>query len=100
MQMIINTPMNYSVRLDLDYFYKSILIKHPALRGFEKDIIHSIQSPFTIRRSTKDPNVFLFYAIFQNRMICSVIKQTPQYCFLITTYPCDSVKKGEILWQK
>ena len=68
--------------------------------GFEKDIIRSIQSPFTVRKSTKDHNVLLFYAIFQNRMICSVIKQTPEYSFLITTYPCDSVKKGEILWQK
>ena len=100
MQMLIQSPINQTIRLDLHYFYNSILQKHPVLEGNEEMIIRSLESPFTIRRSRQDSNVLLYYGLFQNRMLCSVVKITQDYCFLITSYPCDSVKKGEILWQK
>jgi len=100
MQIYIQTPIGHTIRLDFVYFYKSIILKHPVLLGEEREIIRSIESPFTIRRSSRDPSVVLHYCIFKTRMLCSVIKITETYCFLITSYPCDSVKQGEILWQK
>lgn len=100
MQIYIQSPQGHTIRLDLQYFYNSILIKHPMLNGYENEIIKSQEGPFTIRRSSRDPEVLLHYSIFQNRMLCSVIKITDTYSFLITSYPCDSVKQGEILWQK
>lgn len=100
MQIIIQSPIDQNIRLDLNYFYNSILLKHPFLTGHEKEIFECLESPFTIRRSRHDDSVTLYYSIFQKRMLCSVVKSTEAYSFLITCYPCDSVKKGEILWQK
>ena len=100
MQILIQSPICQTVRLDLSYLYNSILQKHPALNGYEKEIIKSIEMPFTIRRSRHDSTVLLHYSIFEKRLLCSVVKVTEAYSFLITAYPCDSVKKGEVLWQK
>ncbi len=100
MQILIQSPIGQTIRLDLHYFYNSILQKHPTLNGHEKDIINSLESPFTIRRSRHDSDVLLYYSIFENRMLCCVVKTTELYSFLITAYPCDSVKIGEVLWQK
>ncbi len=100
MQIIIQSPIDPNIRFDFNYFYNSILVKHPFLIGHEREIINCLESPFTIRRSRHDQNVTLYYSIFQTRMLCSVVKTTTQYSFLITCYPCDSVKNGEILWLK
>lgn len=100
MQIIIQSPIGMSIRLDLSYLYNTILLKHPALNGYESEIIKSIETPFVIRRSLHDENVLLHYSIFEKRLLCSVIKIAESYSFLITAYPCDSVKKGETLWQK
>jgi len=100
MQLIIQSPIDKNIRLDFNYFYNYILQKHPTLSGKEKEIIRSIEDPFTVRRSIKDPDVFLYYAIYEDRLLCSVVKSNDFYSFLITVYPCDTVKIGEVLWQK
>lgn len=100
MQILIQSPIGHSIRLDLHYFYNSILQKHPVSSGQEEEIIKSLEFPFTIRRSNRDRTVSLYYSIYMNRMLCSVVKTNEQYSFLITSYPCDRVKIGEVLWQK
>ena len=100
MQILIQSPIGMTIRLDLNYFYNTILHKHPVLNGHEGEIIKSLETPFIIRKSLHDDNVILHYSIFEQRLLCSVIKITESYSFLITSYPCDSVKKGETLWQK
>ncbi|MDJ0550184.1 MAG: DUF4258 domain-containing protein, partial [Microcystis sp. M49637_WE12] len=34
------------------------------------------------------------------RWLCAIIRKLNGDGFLITTYPTDAIKEGEILWQK
>ncbi len=42
---------------------------------------------------------FLYYKQ-SDRLYCVVVKHTEKEGFLITAYPVDKVKEGEIVWTK
>ncbi|MGV2391251.1 MAG UNVERIFIED_CONTAM: hypothetical protein LVR29_33330 [Microcystis novacekii LVE1205-3] len=51
--------------------------------------------------NSSDPNVYLFYQLQRpKRWLCAIIRKLNGDGFLITTYPTDAIKEGEILWQK
>jgi len=43
--------------------------------------------------------VFLYYKQ-SDKLYCVVVKHTGKEGFLITAYPVDKVKEGEIVWTK
>ncbi|HEV8711487.1 MAG TPA: DUF4258 domain-containing protein, partial [Candidatus Binatia bacterium] len=73
-------------------------VKHPILEDRLADVIATLTDPQEIRRSTKDPAVFLFYRASAPRFLCVVTRQENGEGFLITAYPTDSFKRGEIVW--
>lgn len=71
------------------------------MHGEEKDVYRTMNDPDEIRRSKKAADIFLFYkCISMNRWICCVVKKIDGEGFLITTYPTDNIKKGEVIWRK
>jgi hypothetical protein len=96
----IETPLGFTVTCTQKYWDFIVQSKHPALRGHLEDVKATLSAPTEIRRSKKDPHVFLFYAAHQTRWICAVTKKSDDTGFLITAYPTDSIKAGESVWKR
>ncbi|MDI6728676.1 MAG: hypothetical protein QMD44_07110 [Thermodesulfovibrionales bacterium] len=95
----IKTPLSIEVRTTAQYWEYLATIKHPVMRNKE-DIVKSVlQMPDEIRQSKVDKDVFLYYKRF-DRLYCVVVKHTGKEGFLITAYPVDKIKEGEIVWTK
>ncbi len=93
------TPLGFSVRTTADY-WALIETKHPKLRGRLTDVAQVLRSPEEIRRSQYDPAIYLFYHTEQRRYLCVVVKRVNGEGFLITAYPCDKIKEGDVIWPK
>jgi hypothetical protein len=59
-----------------------------------------LADPDEVRRSRKDVHVMLFYRGVSPRWLCAVIRREDGSGFLITAYPTDAVKAGEVIWTK
>lgn len=72
------------------------------MKSNEKTVQKTLVDPTQIRRSRKDANVLLFYRKDKpDRWICAVAKKLDEnHGFLITTYPTDAIKEGELIWHK
>jgi hypothetical protein len=95
------TPLGFSVHTTSAYWEMITKIKHPVMAGHLDDVKETLEKPDEIRVSKRDPNVYLFYrAIESRRWICVVAKDESGSGFVITTYPTDAIKEGELIWQK
>ncbi len=95
------TPLNCSIRVTVAYWNIITQIKHPIMNGQEAAVQATLTQPDQIRRSRSDSNVYLFYKLQrEKRWLCAVIRQLNGEGFLITTYPNDAIKEGEIVGQK
>ena len=67
----------------------------------KEDIVQKIlDNPQEIRKSTIDKDVYLYYGQ-KDRFYCVVAKHlTDRQGFLITAYPVDKIKEGEVIWTK
>jgi hypothetical protein len=93
------TPLGFSVRTTVDY-WALIEAKPPKLRGRLSEVAQALRFPEEIRQSQYDPAVYLFYRADQRRYLCAVVKRVNGEGFLITAYPCDKIKEGEVIWPK
>lgn len=78
---------------------------HPEMRHQHEAIALTLKTPDMIVRSNTDATVALYYRFFETtpvtqKHLCVVVKAKQDDPFVITVYFTDSVKKGEILWQK
>jgi hypothetical protein len=95
------TPLGFRVRVSRAYWELIVTIKHPAMVGREKDVQVTLQQPSEIRQSKSDLAVYLFYKPERiGRWVCAVAKQLDGNGFLITAYPTDAIKEGELIWPK
>ena len=95
----VKTPIGIEVRTTVLYWEYLITFKHTAMKGKE-DIVKSVlQMPDEIRQSKMDNNVFLYYKQF-DRLYCVVARHTEMEGFLITAYPIDKVKEGDVIWTR
>jgi hypothetical protein len=95
----VSTLLGFSVRTTTDY-WALIEAKHPKLRGRLSDVAQVLRVPEEIRRSQHDLAVYLFYRADQRRYLCAVVKRMNGEGFLITAYPCDKIKEGDVIWPK
>ena len=93
----VKTPLSVIVRTTKPYWDYLIEKKHPPMEGKEKIVIETLSQPQEIRRSSVDTDVYLYYKQF-DRLYCVVAKHQGPKGFLITAYPADKVKEGEIIW--
>ena len=89
------TPTGASIICPADW-WDTILAKYPVLAGRQADVMNAIASPSEIRESRWDPLVWLCYGSFQERLLCVVVR--PDAGLLITAYPTDAVKQGDVVW--
>ncbi len=93
----IPTPLHIEVRTTGSYWNYLITIKHPVMRGKEDIVKTVLQLPDEIRQSRTDKEVFLYYKQF-DRLYCVVARHSGTEGFLITAYPTDKVKEGDVIW--
>ena len=97
----VDTPLGFRVRVTVEYWDVIVNIKHPVMAFRENDVKATLKDPDEIRLSKKDPNVYLFYKPERiGRWVCAVTKRLNGEGFLITTYPTDAIKEGELIWHK
>lgn len=92
------TPLGFLVRCTTEWWEYVSTIKHPILADRQDDVIATLVQPLEVRRSTKDSVVLLFYRAVFPRFLRVVIREENNEGFLITAYPTDSLKKGELVW--
>ncbi len=78
---------------------------HPEMSNQLNRITETLSKPDKIVRSKTDPDVELFYRFYDttpvtSKFLCLVVKFVPTNNFIITAYYTDTVKKGDLLWQK
>ena len=97
----VTTPLDFTVRVTVNYWDLIVTIKHPVMAGLYRDVKEALENPEQIRVSRSDPKVFLFYKIQRpGRWICAVAKRLDGEGFLVTAYPTDAIKEGEYIWPK
>jgi hypothetical protein len=95
-----NTPLGFSVRCTAAYWRFVVSEKHPVMVGREDNVQRVLAEPDVVRRSRQDPQVYLFYRQERSRWLCAVVRRENASGFLITTYPTDVIKAGEIVWKR
>jgi hypothetical protein len=93
-------PLNFTVRTSEEYWQK-LIIKHPDIADLEAEVKQALNSPDEIRRSSRDPNLLLFYLTLQEKgWVVAVARRLNGDGFLITAYQTDAIKEGETLWHR
>ena len=87
------------IRTTKDYWEYLIDKKHPLMKGKEGIVKEILVNPDEIRRSLIDEKVHLYYKQM-DRLYCVAVKYVNGEGFLITAYPTDKVREGEIIWTK
>jgi len=88
------------VRTGTAYWEYLVSVRHPVLRGRVADIIRTLAEPEQVRKSRKDPSVYLFYRSEPGRWLCAVARRLGALGFLVTAYPTDSIKVGGTVWTR
>jgi hypothetical protein len=95
------TPLGFRVRVTRAYWEVIITVKHPVMAGREDAVKDTLQNPGEIRQSKSDFAVYLFYKPERiGRWACAVARRLDGDGFLITAYPTDAIKEGELVWPK
>ena len=79
--------------------------EHPEMENQLNSIALTLIEPDRIIRSRTDDEVELYYRLFETtpvtrKHLCIVVKAPGADSFIITVYFTDSVKKGDVLWEK
>ncbi len=93
------TPLDIEVRTTIGYWQYLIDIKHPVMKNKEALVKNTLKNPDEIRQSKIDKEIFLYYKKF-DKLYCIVAKHTNSHGFLITAYPTDKIKEGDLIWKK
>jgi hypothetical protein len=79
--------------------------EHPEMADQLPRVAEALANPDLIVRSRTDETVELFYKHYPltpvtEKFLCVVLKILPDDRFIITAYYTDTIKRGEILWEK
>ena len=97
----VDTPVGFRVRTTRRYWDFLSTTKRAVMAGRENDVMEALGEPDEVRRSRSDPDAFLFYrAERPGRWLCVVAKRLDGGGFVITAYPTDAIKRGELVWRK
>ena len=78
---------------------------HPEMSNQIAKVQETMSNPDIIVRSRTDPEVVMFYRHYgvtpvADKHLCVVVKSTTEDLFIITAFFTDSIKRGEVLWEK
>lgn len=92
------TPLGFHVHCTVAYWQRKIVVDHPVMAGRVDAVVQALSKPVEVRLSRTDTSVYLFYTAHDKRFVCAVARRTNGDGFLITAYPTDKMKVGEIIW--
>ena len=93
----VDTPLGFAVHCTVAYWRFIVSDKHPIMAGREDEVQRILADPDVVRRSRQDPEVYLFYREEKSQWLCAVVRRENASGFLITTYPTDVIKIGEMV---
>lgn len=95
------TPLGFRVHTTRAYWELIVTVKHPIMKGHEKEVQDILEKPAQVRQSRSDPAVYLFYRPEHGGYwVCAVAKRLDGEGFLITAYPTEAVKEGVQVWPR
>jgi hypothetical protein len=97
---IVMTPLGLRVVCTAQDWGRIIEEKHSPMRGQQGEVVEALAHPDEIRRSQSDPAVVLFYRRSGRRWVSAVVSSSQPAFRLLTAYPTDQIKKGELRWRK
>jgi hypothetical protein len=73
--------------------------------GKESCVSEALSEPDEVRLSNQDEHVRLYYRWYNtsdidSKFICIVVKMLENDAFVITAYPADRIKQGDLVWRK
>ena len=96
----IKSALNKQIRTTQSYWQKITIVKHPSIKGKEKEASEVLKSPDIIRVSNSDKKVFLYYKKYLKNYLCVVVKHENGKGFIITVYMTNKIKEGKQIWTK
>lgn len=102
--LLIHDLWNRTIRLT-DERLGHLETDHPEMRAQVTKIVETLSDPDRIIRSTTDAQVEMFYKHYSStpvttKFLCVVLKVLVDDNFIITSYFTNTVKKGEVIWEK
>lgn len=94
------TPLGFRVLCSAETWSRITTIKHPPMRDRLADVERTLADPDEVRRSVNDADVLLFHRRMPPRWVCAVVRRSADVGYLITAYPADRIKRGDLLWTK
>ncbi len=81
------------------------ILEHPEMKEMIKFIKETLFRPQQVVQSLSDKDARLYYRFYigtkvGNKYLCVVVKIVKYEAFILTAYLTDSIKKGEIIWQR
>ena len=80
-----------------------IVNEHPEVKQYRNRIGEVLVSPDYVKKSSRDPDVFLYYKffedIFMGKYILIATKKGLR-SFVLTCYITDTIKKGVTIWER
>lgn len=78
---------------------------HPEMVGQVDKVAETLSQPETVVRSRTDSEAELFYRHYLmtpvgEKYMCVVAKVRVDDVFILTAYFTDTIKKGDVLWEK
>jgi hypothetical protein len=70
------------------------------MRGLEEYVKKTLVDPLEVRRSRRDPSVYMYYRPWWDKLICVVAKLLNDEGFIITAYPTRRMAPGDTVWQR
>lgn len=98
--LAVETPIGVHVVCSAARWRLIVSVKHPVMERRLEDVAETLAAPEEIRRSVQDESVVLFYRRDERRWTCAVVKRLDGVGFLITCYPTDRIKSGDVLWRR
>lgn len=94
------TPLGFRVVCSREQWERIATVKHPPMRERLDDVVRTLSEPDEVRRSVGDRDVVLLHRRIAPRWVCAVAKRAEGIGYLVTAYPADKIKRGEVLWTK
>jgi len=96
----VKSILSKQIKTTQNYWQKITVVKHPSIKGREKEAQEALRPPYIIRVSNSDKKVFLYYKKYYKNYLCVVARHDNGQGFIITVYITNKIKEGKQIWPK
>jgi len=96
----VTSKLDKNITTTRGYWNIIVNIKHPVVKGKEKEVQATLQNPDFIRQNKTDKKIYLFYKQRDKNYLCVVVRHLNGKGFIITVYITNKMKEGKQIWQR